>query len=156
MARGAKPTRCPNGLAVAGITCATSMLITNAVFAGPPPKNTGWEPELVQSPKPKVELTGNHQLQTLHVQPFPPLAAVCDRRPRSHQLHTLNHQPNPRPVSISTSAAPSTPSCTCSTPGSGTNCSSTSATLAHLSLFSNSSTRASFSAKTARRCPRPV
>ena len=59
---------------------------------------------------------------------------------------TLNSQPqpqpNPRPAWICTSAAPNTPCCTCSTPGSGTRCFSTSATSRRRSPSTGSSTRA--------------
>ncbi len=51
-------------------------------------------------------------------------------------------QPAPPQVWISTSAAPSTPCCTCSTPDSGTRCCSTSATSRRPSRSSSSSTRA--------------
>ena len=60
---------------------------------------------------------------------------------RASTHSTLNAQPTTR-AWTSTSAAPSTPCCTCSTPGSGTRCSSTSATSRRRSRSSSSSTRA--------------
>jgi leucyl-tRNA synthetase len=66
------------------------------------------------------------------------------RQPRSPRLLVRQRRPaRPAPAwLISTSAAPSTPSCTCSTPASGTRCSTTSATSRPRSRSSAWSTRA--------------
>ena len=75
-------------------------------------------------------------------------ASMADLPPATHDRR--------HPALTCTWAAPSTPSCTSSTPASGTRSSSTSATSPPPSPSTSSSTRASSWAKTARKCPSPA
>ena len=81
------------------------------------------------SPNPNLHLNRNPN----------PVAAVYDRR---HPPPTPRRYRNPPPASTSTSAASSTPSCICSTRGSGTKFCLTWAASPPLSRFTNWSTRA--------------
>ena len=58
----------------------------------------------------------------------PEAETLLDGHGRKSDARQRKPATNPRPAWTSTSAAPSTPCCTCSTPGSGTRCCSTSAT----------------------------
>jgi hypothetical protein len=127
-ARNAKPTPCPNGPAVAGITSATWMPKTTSAWSIRPPKNTGWGRPALPPPRPRPEA-----LKTTALRKSRP--TICRRSSCLRQALT------------STLAAPSTPCCTCSTRASGTRCFSTSAASPPPSLSLSSSTRVSFSGK---------
>ena len=123
----ANSTRCRNGPAHAGTTCATSTTRTrSASWAG------------------MRSVTGRRASRKYPNVVMEMVSSACSPCSISPQLSWA--------AWTFTSAAPSTPCCICFTRGSGTRFSLTSAMSRRRSLSRSSSTKGSFSARTDRRC----